>query len=132
MFPEELRSPIQSSDCQGFERLPAAASVSTAAAAATAATAVSFSPSFVHVERSSVEILPIESIDGGSRFGVRHADESESTRPSGFPVSDHGDFLDIAMGCECIAQSVFTGVEAEVSYIDLQGVSPGSVGQALI
>ena len=85
------------------------------------ANAVGLGPSLVHVERSPVELLPIERIDGGARRAVGHGHEGEAARPPGLPVGDYGDLLDIAVLGERVAKRVFIGVEAQVSYINLHG-----------
>ncbi len=97
------------------DELPAVAALTTSA------NAVGLGPSLVHVERSPVELLPVERIDGGARRAVQHGHEGEAARPPGLPVGDHGDLLDIAVLGERVAKRVFIGVEAQVSYIDLHG-----------
>ncbi len=105
-----------------FRRLPRRDGL-PAAPALTAATAAAagLGLCLVHVERSPVELLPVERIDGGARRAVGHGHEREAARPSGVAVGDHGDFFDIAMRGERVSKRVFIGVEAHVSYVDLQG-----------
>ncbi len=99
--------------------LPAASAL-TASATATA-TAVGLGLCFVDVQRPPIELLPVERIDGCARRAVRHGHESEAARPPRVPVGDHRDLLDIAVLGERVSKRVLVGVEAQVSYIDLQG-----------
>ncbi len=87
----------------------------------TSATAVGLGLCFVDVQRPPIEFLPVERIDGCARRAVRHGHESEASRPPRVPVGDHRDLLDIAVLGERVSKRVFVGVEAQVSYIDLQG-----------
>merc|ERR1711964_275376 len=91
-----------------------------ATTAATAATAVGPGPSLVDIERSSVKFLAVEGLDGGSRRVIRHGHEGEAARPSGVPVGDHGNFLNLAVFGKSGAKRIFAGIEVHVSYIDLQ------------
>ena len=98
----------------------AASTTTTTTAATTATTAVGLGPSFVDVQRTSIELLTIQPIDCGAGRAVRHGHEREAARPSGVPVGDHDNFFDIAKRGERVAKRIFAGVETHVSYVDLQ------------
>ena len=101
--------------------LPAAPALTASASASATATAVGLGLCFVDVQRPPIELLPVERIDGCARRAVRHGHESEAARPPRVPVGDHRDLLDIAVLGERVSKRVLVGVEAQVSYIDLQG-----------
>ena len=81
---------------------PAATAAGTTATtpaleAATAARAATFGTrtGFIHVNGAPPQFRSIQSRDRGFRFiGVRHFDEGESARLTGFPVIDDGNAID--------------------------------------
>lgn len=85
---------------------PAAAGTTTATPpleAATAARAATFGTrtGFIHVNGAPPQFSSIQSRDGGFRFiGVRHFDEGESARLTGFPVIDNGNAIDCPILCK--------------------------------
>lgn len=87
---------------------PAATAAGTTAAApsleaATAARAATFGTrtGFVHVNGAPTQLSSIQSRDCGLRFiGVRHFDEGESARLTGFPVIDDGNVIDCPILCK--------------------------------
>ena len=101
--------------------LPAAPTTATATATATA---LGLGASFVDVERSPIEFLTVQCFDSGACCAVRHGHEGEAAGPPCFPIGDHGHVLDFTVGGERVTKRVFIRVEAQVSYIDLQNISP--------
>jgi hypothetical protein len=100
----------------------AAATTTTAAEAAattTATAAFSARLRLVHTQRTPIDVLAVERLDGTLRILLAfHLDERKSTRATGVPVEhdlDVGDFAAVAF--ERGAQCVFGGLEGEVSYV---------------
>jgi hypothetical protein len=102
-----------------------AAAATTAAAKATAATAAAAAAAFsarlrlVHAQRTPIDVLAIERLDGALRILFAfHFDERKATRATGVPVEHDLDVGDLAaVAFERGAQGVFGGLEGEVSYV---------------
>jgi len=74
-----------------------AASVTAASAPATSTAAGSPLARLAHRERPAAERLPVQRGHGRLRLGVgRHLDESEPAWPTGLPVGDDLDLLDLS------------------------------------
>jgi hypothetical protein len=81
-----------------------------------AAAALSFRLGFVYVQRTSAQFLAIEGCDSFLGFsGVRHFDESESTRTSGITIGDYAYLLDSAVGGKQCPQLCFSCTVRDVA-----------------
>ena len=100
------------------------ASAATAAATAavfTATTAAARRALFARTrdvdrEGATVNGFAVHGLDGlGGLFGRAHGDETETARTAGRPVHHQIGFEDRAVGCECILQVIFCGIEGKIS-----------------
>lgn len=99
-----------------------ATATTTVAAAASAATAAAGGtwPRLVDIERTPIDLLTVQSLDGGTGLGVvTHRDERETSRPTRVAVRDDGHLVHFAMFGEEITQGVLVGPEAHVPNKDL-------------
>ena len=96
------------------------AGLPTAPALVAAAAALRLGPGLVHVERSPIEFLSVEGVDGRPPCSIWHGHEREPARPSGVTISDHGDVTNFAVGGECVSKGVFVRVKAHVADVNLQ------------
>ena len=91
----------------------------TAAAAAAAAATFSARLRLVHAQRTPIDVLAIERLDGTLCILLAfHLDERKATRTTGVPVEHDlhvGDLAAVAF--ERGAQGIFGGLEGEVSYV---------------
>jgi hypothetical protein len=111
--------------------LAAVASASTAGAtpagatATTIAAAIRARASFVHGDRASAEIGPVQGLDGGIGLRVvRHLDETESAQTSTELIADEIYFAHGSVFSKCLFQIVFTGAEGKISHVDIQERCP--------
>ena len=75
---------------------------------------------FVHLERTSVHLEPVEVLDGAGGLGVRrHLDEAETTGTAGVAIVDQRDGVDGAVGGEQGADGVLVGGERQVANVNL-------------
>lgn len=67
--------------------------------------ALSLGTSFVHVERTAIEIFPVQGIDRAVRFGiVRHLDEREATGLACVTIPNNVYVIDAAVRLESRTQ----------------------------
>lgn len=116
---------------RGMERalLPATAATTAAAAAATAARTTATAATtaaattlaflrFVHAQRTTTHILPVEGLNGSLCVGTRHFHEAEATRTAGFTVVDQCNGFHGPMRLEQLAHLRFIRRERQVTYIE--------------
>ena len=98
----------------------AAAAVTTATTATTAAATALTGLGNVHGEVTTLNHLTVETADGGLGSGVAaHLDEAEAARTARLTVRDNGGAADGAEGGEQLRELVVSGVEGEVSDVEL-------------
>src|SRR5690349_1222627 len=92
-------------------------------AAATTTTAARLVLRFIHLQRTTAEVAAVQRLHRLLRVGVRHFDESESTRLTGVAIVDQGNLLDAAvLGKQC-TDGVFGGGEGQISNIEFHDES---------
>src|SRR5438132_10798299 len=93
-----------------------AATAAARALPARTAAALSLRLGFVYIQFPSTQFLAIEGCDSFFGFaGIRHLDESESTRTSGITISDYADLLDSAVGGKQCPQLCFSCTVRDVA-----------------
>jgi hypothetical protein len=99
-------------------RLPAAIAASAVPVPTAAArTALGLRTGFVDVQRSSIEVFTVESVDCGIPFGIdAHLDEGESSGLAGVAVRYYIDALNGSIRIEHGPQGIFGGPETEITY----------------
>jgi len=81
--------------------LPAIAATAAVAATAAAGCTVAFGAGFIDVERSAVQVLAIEAVDGAVAFRIAaHLDEREAAGLAGIPIGNDVDTIDGSVRCE--------------------------------
>jgi hypothetical protein len=88
---------------------PASATAATTGPAATAAEpSLVARAGFIHGQRPTVQIGPVQGVDRRSRLGViRHFDECEPARLAGVPVADDLDAIDLSVLSEYLLEVLF-------------------------
>jgi hypothetical protein len=85
-------------------------------------------PGFIHIERASAQLLPVEGGDGAIGLGaVGHFDESEATRLAGIAVANQRNALDGAVGFEQRANGIFGRAEIQITDKDVFHLLPISL-----
>jgi hypothetical protein len=99
----------------------AATTAAAKAAASSTAAAAAFSARLrlVHAQRTPIDVLAVERLDGTLRILFAfHLDERKTTRATGVPVEHDLDVGHLAaVAFERGAQGIFGGLEGEVSYV---------------
>jgi hypothetical protein len=97
---------------------PAAASAAEITAASAArATPVYLRPGFIHIERPSAQIVPVQRRDGAIGFGrVGHFNKRKATRTAGLPVGHQIDAFYRAMRFKEGPNRLLGGAEIQVAY----------------
>jgi hypothetical protein len=73
---------------------------------------------FVDAQGATIHLKPVQGLNGGLRFTLRHVDETEATGLSSFPVIDEFDRVDFAVTLEEASDVLLCGVEGEIPYVD--------------
>jgi len=101
--------------------------VATAAAAtssATTAAALILGPSFVDDEGATIELLTIQSIDGGRRVVfLRHRHETETTGAASITIGDDSDFFDFTVLAKEVSERFLRGSEVQITHVNFQRTS---------
>ena len=96
--------------------VPATTTTSPAVSAATTTDALCFGPCFVYVQRPSGKLSTVKRRNRFfSFFGVRHLDESETTRAAGIAIRHNADPIHLSVGSKKVPQLIFRDVEIEVA-----------------
>src|ERR1043165_6105221 len=72
---------------------------------------------FIDLQRTTAEVLAIESLHGARGIGARHFDEAEATGASGFAIVHQRHLFNGAMGGEVGTHLVFGGIERQISNV---------------
>jgi hypothetical protein len=92
-----------------------------AAAAATSATTVFTFASFTDFQRTALDVLALQSVEGGlGGFRIRKSHESEPARPTGSPVGNQIHVRDSAKSLEGILEVIFGSIVGEVSHVQFR------------
>ncbi len=91
------------------------------AAAAAAAAALILGSGFVDDEGAAIELLTIQSLDGGDCvLALRHRHEAETARAAGFAIGDDADLFYFAVLGEKVSERSFRGGKIQIAYVNLQ------------
>jgi hypothetical protein len=100
-----------------WRRLPAAIAASALPVPAAARTALGLRTGFVDVQRSSIEVFTVESIDCGIPFGIdAHFDEGESSGLAGVAIRHDIDALNGSIRIKHGPEGIFGRPETEITY----------------
>jgi hypothetical protein len=101
----------------------AATRTTTAAARTTATTAAAAGAGtilrFVDAQRTSAHVEAVQRLHGALCISLRHLDEAEAARPTGFTVGRQSDGLDGAMLREEVTHFALGGRERQVAHVNL-------------
>src|SRR5207302_8996935 len=73
---------------------------------------------FVHAQRPAVHLKAVQGLDRALRLGLRHVDETETTRLTGFPVVDELHRFHLAVTFKQGFHVLLGGVEREISHVN--------------
>jgi hypothetical protein len=105
----------------GFTPLSGAAASATALAAetttGTAPAAFAFRPGFIDIQRSAVQLVPVQRGDGAIRFiGIGHFDKCEAPGTPGLAICNHTHTLYFSVRLKQRADRRLRGREIQISY----------------
>jgi hypothetical protein len=72
---------------------------------------------FIDFQRTTAEVLAIERLHGAGGIGIRHFDEAEAARATGFAIVHQGHLVDGAVGSKQGAHLIFGGSERQISNV---------------
>src|SRR5215831_1642952 len=100
----------------GLASLAAIIILPSAATTAAEPAALVLRTSFVHVDRATAQVLPVQGFDGLLSFAaVAHLHKTKAARAAGLAVGDHRHALDAAIRCKERLQIRFSSAEREVA-----------------
>ncbi len=73
---------------------------------------------FIDAQWAAIHLKPVQGLNGGLRFTLRHVDETEAAGLAGFAVIDELDRINLAVTLEEASDVLLCGVEGEVPYVD--------------
>jgi hypothetical protein len=73
---------------------------------------------FVHSQRTTSHFFIVQCGNSSICIGICHLNKAKSTKPTGFPVIDHGDRNYLAIDSEHLPNRIFVCRKRQVSYID--------------
>ena len=115
-FTSSIQQCVAAGLCGNLPAVPATTTTSPAVSAATTTDTLCFGPCFVYVQRPSGKLSTIKRRDRFfSFFGVRHLDESETTRAAGIAIRYNADPIHLSVGSKKVPQLIFRDVEIEVA-----------------
>src|SRR6185295_14603193 len=74
--------------------------------------------SFVHAQRTAIQVKAVQRLDGALRLVLRHVYKTEAARLSGFTVIDELDRIDLAVTLEEASDVLLCRVEGEIPHVD--------------